>query len=89
MNVRTVAEGGSEATYTLVEKMSRALLKKFIWTMIQPAVTVAKTYVLGCVNWLLPDSVSLTAMPKPLMAMIEIEPATEQIEMYTKGFERP
>ena len=48
-----------------------------------------KTYVLGCVNWLLPANVNLTATPKPLMAIMEIEPTREQIEIYTTGFVRP
>lgn len=47
----------------------------------QDMVTMPKTYVLGCENWLLPARVSLTATPKPLMDMTETEPTTEQMEM--------
>ena len=50
---------------------------------------IPKTYVLGCVNWLLPANVNLTATPKPLMAIMETEPTREQIETYTMGFVRP
>ncbi len=48
-----------------------------------------KTYVLGCENWLFPANVSLTATPKPLIAMTDTEPTSEHIEMYTAGFVRP
>lgn len=41
---------------------------------------MAKTQVLGCVSWLFPANVSLRATPKPLMAMIDIEPTKEQME---------
>jgi hypothetical protein len=44
------------------------------------------TYVLGWVNWLFPANVNLIATPAPLIAMTEIEPASEQIEIYTSGF---
>ena len=50
---------------------------------------VPNTYVVGCVNWLLPANVNLTATPKPLIAIMETEPTREQIEIYTMGFVRP
>jgi hypothetical protein len=37
-------------------------------------------YVLASVNWFLPFSVSLTAIPKPLIAMTEMDPASEHID---------
>lgn len=51
-----------------------------IWTRMQPTTTARKRYVVKCVSWLLPAKVSLSAMPKPLMAMTETEPTKEQIE---------
>lgn len=48
-----------------------------------------KTYVDGCVNWLLPPMVNFTAMPNALIAMIEIDPTVLQIEMYINGFDFP
>jgi hypothetical protein len=33
------------------------------------------------VNWLFPPNVSLTATPKPLIAMIDTEPTKEQMDM--------
>lgn len=76
-------------THTLVENVSKALLKQFICTTMQSVTMIPKTYVLGCVNWLLPANVNLTATPKPLMAIMETEPTREQIEIYTMGFVRP
>lgn len=40
-----------------------------------------KTYVLGWENWFFPPNVSFTATPKPLMAMTEMDPTVEQIEI--------
>lgn len=37
------------------------------------------TYVLAEVNWLLPPRVSLTAIPKPLIAMMEMLPTVLQM----------
>ena len=55
----------------------------------QNTTVTPNTYVLGCENWLLPANVSLTATPKPLIAMTDTEPTSEHIEMYTRGFVRP
>lgn len=55
----------------------------------QTTTTIPNTYVLGCENWFFPANVSLTAMPKPLIAITDTEPTSEQMEMYTSGFERP
>ena len=65
----------------MVENVSSALLKKFICTKMHPTTTMPKTYVLGCVNWLLPLKVNLTATPNPLIAITDTEPTNEQIEM--------
>ncbi len=45
------------------------------------ATRMPKTYVAGRVNWLLPENVSLTATPRPLIAMTETEPTREQMEI--------
>ena len=55
----------------------------------QTATVMPKTYVLGWLNWLFPESVSFTATPNPLMAITETEPTREHMEMYTVGFVRP
>jgi len=68
-------------TYTLVENVSNALLKKFICTTMHPTTTMPKAYVLGWVNWLFPPNVSFTATPKPLIAMIDTEPTKEHMDM--------
>jgi len=46
----------------------------------QPTTKITKTYVEGCVNWLLPANVILRAIPNALMNMMETEPAVEQME---------
>ena len=55
----------------------------------QTTTTMAKTYVLGCVSWFFPARVSFSATPNPLMAMTEMEPTSEQMEMYTNGSRVP
>lgn len=45
----------------------------------QTAVTIMKTYVEGCENWLFPAKVSLRAMPNALTDMTDTEPTREQI----------
>ena len=52
----------------------------------QTVVRIMKTYVDGCVNWLLPAKVNLTAIPKALTDMTETDPTVEQIERYMRGF---
>jgi hypothetical protein len=52
----------------------------------QKPVTIKKTYVDACVNWLLPLNVSFRAIPKALTDMTETEPTVEQIEIKIKGF---
>lgn len=55
----------------------------------QPTTVTPNTYVLGWENWLWPARVSLTATPKPLMAITDIDPTREQMEIYTAGLVRP
>jgi hypothetical protein len=55
----------------------------------QTTVIVVKTYVDGWVNWLLPAKVSFKAIPKALIAMMEMEPTSEHIETKTSGFFLP
>jgi hypothetical protein len=43
-------------------------------------VRMMKTYVEGCVNWLLPAKVNLTAMPMAFTDMTDTDPTVEQIE---------
>ena len=50
---------------------------------------IAKTYVLRWLNWLFQFNVNFKATPNPLIAITDTEPISEQIEMYTNGFERP
>lgn len=45
----------------------------------QTITTIPKTYVEGWLNWLFPPSVSLTAIPNPLIAIIDILPTLEQM----------
>lgn len=47
----------------------------------QKPVTIAKTYVDACTNWLFPPRVNFTAMPNALTDMTETEPTVEQIEI--------
>jgi hypothetical protein len=44
------------------------------------------TYVEGCVNWLLPAKVNLTAIPIALTDMTDTDPTVEQIERKMRGF---
>lgn len=53
----------------------------FIWTAMQPATVKAKIHVPALHSWLLPANVNLSATPKPLTAMTETDPTSEQIEM--------
>ena len=50
---------------------------------------IKKTYVEAWVNWLSPRKVILSAMPRPLIAIIDIDPTVEQMEMYIIGFRLP
>jgi hypothetical protein len=43
--------------------------------------TITNTYVLGCVNWLFPANVNLTAIPKAFELMTVKDPTVPQIEM--------
>jgi hypothetical protein len=54
-----------------------------------PTTTAPKRYVVKCVSWLLPANVSLSAMPKPLIAMTDTEPTSEQMDRYTMGLVWP
>lgn len=44
------------------------------------AVKIMKTYVEGWLNWLWPAKVSLSAIPKALTDMTEMDPTVEQME---------
>lgn len=46
----------------------------------QATMIMTKTYVEGCVNWLSPANVIFSAVPKALIAMMEMEPVVEQME---------
>ena len=50
---------------------------------------MAKTYVEALVNWLSPLKVILNARPRPWIAMMETEPAVEQMLRYIMGFRLP
>ena len=54
--------------------------------MMQTAVTMIKTYVEGCVNWLLPAKVNLTAIPIAFTDITDTDPTVEQIDRKIRGF---
>lgn len=47
----------------------------------QAVVKMMKTYVEGCINWLLPARVNFKAIPNAFTDITETEPTVEQIEM--------